>query len=250
MPGNGRNLRQFCYDESRGSRQAGYSGQTPAKKGMTAVMRLLRLFLRRAIFLIDAILRRCLGIYEFSQAPDCILRLARRSSHRTCSLPDGVTIHVGDPVLEIHLWNEHIPRMAEDGPDLRWGRAVYRAIRRSLEELAHYLQDSHNPAGIMALYGEASILLPMERQSMTDLLRALGFDILVLPRPAGPAGRIKRFLDHAYNRAVIWAFQPASLRDKRLSGASRIEFWMSRQTLLARYGKPATDPAGRTATAP
>lgn len=209
---------------------------------MVHVARLLSPLTRRAILLIDAILRRCLGITEFSRAPDCILRLARRASHRTHQLSDGAVVHAGDPILEIHLWNEHIPHMNDAGPDLRWARAVYRRIRFSLEELARYVQTERAPAGVTALFGEASILLSLERQSMTDLLEALGFDIIVLPRPTGPGGRLKRFLDHAYNRAVIWAFQPPSARNKSVLGATRIEFWMSRQTLLGHYGSPSTAP--------
>lgn len=215
---------------------------------MVHVARLLSPLARRAILLIDAVLRRCLGIIEFSHAPDCILRVARRASHRTHRLSDGVVVQAGDPVLEIHLWNEHIPRMNDAGPDLRWARAVYRRIRFSLEELARYVQTDRAPAGLTALFGQASILLSLERQSMTDLLEALGFDIIVLPRPTGPGGRLKRFLDHAYNRAVIWAFQPPSARDKSVLGATRIEFWMSRQALLARYGSPSTAPEASLAS--
>ena len=55
---------------------------------------------RRLIFGLDDQLRRCEGIYAFSQDPHCLLRIARGASQKERTLADGTIIHAGDAVIE------------------------------------------------------------------------------------------------------------------------------------------------------
>lgn len=193
---------------------------------------------REAIFALDALLRQLQGIHEFSQEPDCVLRIARRRSRQTRVLSDGTVVRVGDPIVELHFWNEHIPRMGLAGPDLTWGLRFYRRLRRSLLELARYASRAPEMGDVVAFRGESSLAAEVGWERYAEVLTSLGFDFNPLP-PANIWQRIASFFEHLYVWALIWAFNPVSLRGKRLLTAGRGELWISRARLLERYAPAA-----------
>ena len=69
---------------------------------------------------LDRALRSCYAITEFTDDPKCVLRLGHSTARHQVVLSDGVTVHIGDPVGTVHLWNEHLPRFRDRGPDIGW----------------------------------------------------------------------------------------------------------------------------------
>lgn len=193
---------------------------------------------RGAILLLDTLLRRRQGIYEFSQDPHCVLRITRRQSHEEQVLSDGTVVHVGDPIVELHFWNEHIPRMPAAGPDLTWGLQFYRRLHRSLRDLAGYVSHAPELAGVVAVHGESSFTSEIGWEQYAGALSKLGFDFEPVPPPANLWERIARFSEHLHVWALVWAFNPGSLKGKRLLAAERGEIWISRASLLERYAEP------------
>ncbi len=183
---------------------------------------------------LDVLLRWAYGIREFSSDPECIFRIARERSPETVWLSDGTVVVRGDPVLGLHFWNEHIPPMGPAGPDFAWGLKFYRRLGKSLRALARYLRSHDEFGDIVALYGEVSFPAEPGLGRYGRLLRTLGFDFKPFP-PPGPLGRVGRFFQHLYTWALIWVFNPASLRHKNLLAAERGRLWISRAELLRRY---------------
>jgi hypothetical protein len=62
------------------------------------------------IYRLDALLRHLYQIREFTDDPNRVLRLAIKQAVTPLSLSDGTGIMPGDPVGELHLWNDHVPR--------------------------------------------------------------------------------------------------------------------------------------------
>ena len=60
------------------------------------------------IYRLDALLRHFYRIREFTDDPNCLLRLAMKPASTPLSLSDGTMIMPGDPVGELHLWNDHL----------------------------------------------------------------------------------------------------------------------------------------------
>ena len=85
---------------------------------------------------LDPMLRRAHRVQEFTQDPQCVLRVALGFSNRDLQLSDGTWIRRGDPIVELHLWNERIPRMPPEGPDLAWSLRFYRRLVASLRLVA------------------------------------------------------------------------------------------------------------------
>lgn len=211
---------------------------------MHRILQLPERLARRIILVLDALLRRRFGIYEYTQDPECVLRIALRRSHSTCTLSDGTVIQEGAPIVELHFWNEHIPRMGPAGPDLAWGLRFYRRLRKSLAELARYVNQTPEMKGVVAFRGESSFAAEVGWERYADVMRRLGFEFRPLP-PQNAWQRFVGFFEHLYVWALIWAFNPVSLRGKRLLTAARGELWISRQRLLERYlPTEAAQPVG------
>jgi hypothetical protein len=102
-----------------------------------------------AIKKLDRLLRRLLGIHEFSREPDCMLRYSRARSESSLTLPNGEKVKTGDPILELHFWNERIDRRHHPNSSpspLRF------SLRRSLALLAEQLRSNQCFADIKVVH--------------------------------------------------------------------------------------------------
>ncbi len=190
---------------------------------------------RRVILGLDRLLRTVYGIREFSADPECILRIARERSPQTVRLADGTLVVKGAPGIGLHFWNEHIPPIDPAGPDLAWGLKFYRRLRKSLQALAEYIDANNDLNDAVALWAEVSFPAEPGLGRYDRLLEALGFEFKPLPPPAGLPGRVGRFFQHLYAWALIWTFNPPSLRRKNLLAAERGRLWISKAELLRRH---------------
>ena len=66
---------------------------------------------------LDTVLRRFHQVHEFSDAPDCMFRIALGRAREEALLSDGTVVHAGDPLGMLHCWNKRL-RFSSAGPDL------------------------------------------------------------------------------------------------------------------------------------
>lgn len=183
---------------------------------------------------VDTLLRRFYGVYEFSPDPECVLRVGLAPARAEICLSDGTRIAPGEPVGICHFWNEHLPRFAARGPDLRWAKTVQRRMRLSLHQLALHIGDDPAWGEVKAVMGEPA-LARLRAYQMRRLALRYGFDMV----PADSSG-LKQLHELGEN-LLLWsfarAFNPAALR-RHVFLRKRYELWMSRPALLARYTAP------------
>ncbi len=189
--------------------------------------------MRTLIGLFDAFLRKLYGVFEFNDQPGQIFRLQREHAPMEIYLSDGTHLHKGDPILMLHLWNEHIPPIGPRGPDFVWAKNSLELLRTSLEELALWLKGDPDFSPIKALCGDTALVPPSDARSAGRLLRRLGFDLI--PRRSF-LGRFGEFWENLYAWSLMWAFNPTSLRKKQLIKLRRTWVCISRQKLIAMYG--------------
>ncbi len=195
--------------------------------------------LTRALVLgIDAILYALLRVEEFSTRQDCILRIALRRSDREFHLPGDVDIRPGEVFGELHLWNEHLPHLRDYPSELAWAAHLTRLMASSLGEFAHYVENDPRFEKIQAFRGETAIGLKRSRQLAERPILRLGFIRLPEQKP-GLGRRFALFWENLYSMALIWTFHPDIIRGKRLWQMERLQIWMTRKTLMARYGPDA-----------
>lgn len=183
--------------------------------------------------LIDRILRRATHIFEFSDAPGCILRIARTTSPRSISLSDGVRLLPGDPLIGLHLWNERVPRASRGKADLQWGLEFTRSIHASLQILARYLE-AHREYQALALYGEAGFIEGERAEQVSRVLARLGFDVIPLAQPGWNLLSVA-FWANLFSWWLMATFNPVSLEGKTFAHLRRYQLWMSRARLREKY---------------
>src|SRR5690348_9606871 len=92
----------------------------------------LRWLAKRSIQALDRMLRRCHGVHEYTDDPECMIRIAWRTARHDILLRDGTIVRSGDAIVELHLWNQQLPPIPPPGPGIAWGAAADRQVRRSL----------------------------------------------------------------------------------------------------------------------
>lgn len=199
--------------------------------------------LRALVRALDRHLRRRQGIFEFAADPDCVLRIALQTSGRHFVLPDGTRIGSGDPVVDLHLWNENLPRMESAGADLAWSAGMRHRVEASLARLAAWLQ-AHPEHAVVAVRARTPFVGQGDGRAMERIAIGYGFD--PVPRePGGPFSRLHDLGENVLIWALVWVYNPGGLRAKRFM-RRRHEFWISRRRFLDRYGAATpVNAAGR-----
>jgi hypothetical protein len=189
--------------------------------------------MRTLIRSFDAFLRRFLGIVALSSDPACLLRVRIKRAAHAVSLPGGL-VPAGAEVLELHLWNERVPPIPPAGPDLAWARQTQRLFLGSLREAARQLREDSGMAGVQAVAGTTVLIYGADGVARSKLMQSLGFRVFPVH---SPLGRFGEFWENSYTRALMWAYNPTSVKDLRISNMRRDEFWMAHGEFLDRFGR-------------
>jgi hypothetical protein len=181
---------------------------------------------------LDALQRRILGVVEFSDDPGCLLRIQLKRTSRPLIFPDQA-IPTGELALYLHLWNEHLPTLPPEGPDLAWAVRLRRSLVASLCAVARHLQNEVQLEDVRAVGGATALFSPGERSGGERAIRRLGFAVIPAHRPLG---RFGEFWENLYATWLMWTFNPGSLRYRKMLSRRRAEIWMPVDEFLRRYG--------------
>jgi hypothetical protein len=186
----------------------------------------------------DRLLCKLYGIYIFSDDPNGVIRLQRGKTPHPLSL-SGQTIQSGEPVLNIHLWNDHLPPLPAGGPDLVWAKKSERLFLLSLQDVAVYI--NQNPAldGVRAIGGTTIILYSAHSDSGERIIRRLGF---TAQPHRGKLGKVGNFIDNLYSWVLIWTYNPQGLSYHQLETIRRTDIWISREDFLERFAAKIPAP--------
>lgn len=187
--------------------------------------------MRAAVRALDRRLRKKLNIVEFSDDPDCLFRIRLCEAYRDLPLPDG-TVARGEPVAEIHWWNEHLPPVDADGLDLKWAVSMRRKLVTTHREMAQ--QVLHNPdwSAVRAV-GTTTALFPAgEGTAWERKMNRLGY--IVIPHE-NPSGRFAEFFESVWAWLIWRTYQSGTLRVLSPFEISRSDFWMSAANMVRMY---------------
>jgi hypothetical protein len=189
---------------------------------------------------IDMRLRARGGVYEYSASPDCVFRIQNVASREALVLSDGTQVRPGEPIINLHLWNEQLPIVPKQGATLAWARQMSRAVELSLRELALYVAAHYDLNTVVAVRANISLGSAEQSEQIARIVARYGLE------RAGPAHRrsIPEHL-HCFGENVLIslmviarnkaAFRAGSLR------RNRTPVYMSRRKLESRFGSP-TEP--------
>ncbi|MFT3977725.1 MAG: hypothetical protein QM688_11505 [Sphingomonas bacterium] len=201
--------------------------------------------LRAAVRSLDRFLSRLGGVEEYGACEECLFRIARTRLRGpvgpACPVRD---LDAGDLVLDLHLWNERLPRAGATGPDLAWAVAFRRRMRQSFRELAGYVGRHPELAEVRAVRAHCAIASPRSRDKMEHVLAGFGFSRDAVTRPPGAASILYGFLNSIWLWAMVWTFNPGCLRGRTLLRSSD-DYWISWRAFAERFEADAMGQGGR-----
>jgi hypothetical protein len=192
-----------------------------------------RPWLARLVFGIDRVLRRRLGVVEYTTHPRCILRISVVRLTHPIVLADGTRAACGDCALDLHLWNEQIPPMPSGGASIAWGRRMALAFETSLRELVRYLDGRRELDGVAILRADMVISRAYHGTQIGRLMSHYGFEVVP---PCGPVTfreRARRLGQNILVTLMMMAYHGGG-RDR--FARDRVQLAMSRRALVRRYG--------------
>jgi hypothetical protein len=195
----------------------------------------------RAIWALDHRLRERQGIYEYTDRADCLFRIQRERAPHSFLFADGTRVGTGDPIIGLHLWNEHIPTMGRRGPTVVWARRTLRAMDASLRELASFLQRRNEYDNVAAFYGNMCLGTASQCEQLARIVAHYGFEVIA-NREAPFSGSLHQLGQSILIALLALATNPASLRTAVLR-RFRERLILSRATLESRYGAGVSLPA-------
>lgn len=182
---------------------------------------------------IDGHLRRQQAIYEFSDNPACIFRLQELRLQQAVALADGSVFNPGERVLDLHLWNEHIPHL--EAHPLRWARRMSECLHTSLRELARYLHERPDLSDIVAIRANMSFGTAEQTAQLVRIASRYGFETVAGPEILTAGQRLHRFGENILITLFVLARNRAAIRRDSLWRSRTLAF-LSRAALEQRYG--------------
>lgn len=194
----------------------------------------------------DRLLQRWHGVFEYSTDPLCVFRIQPDMSDRNIVLGDGTSVSVGDRILNLHLWSEHVPPMALTGPTIGWARRYAHGLEYSLQLLSEYLSGQPQYSGVVAI--RATLMVASRRNigQMVRIVRHCGFESLPGDERHSWAGRIHQFADNVLGLLLCVAVSPRSARGEVLRRV-RSQVMLSRHLLDQRYTEQQSPSATNSA---
>ncbi|HUB65040.1 MAG TPA: hypothetical protein VL996_11470 [Methylocella sp.] len=182
---------------------------------------------------LDRHLRRRQAIFEFSTNPHCIFRVQELHLDQAFILSDGTSCLPGSLVLDLHLWNEHIPHL--DTHALRWARQMSECLDFSLRELAQYLKWRSDLADVLAIRANMGFGTPQQTAQLVRISGRYGFEPIAVPKMRSLGEHMHRFGENILISFIVLAWNKAALRPDSL-WRDRTQVFLSRAVLDQRYG--------------
>jgi hypothetical protein len=188
--------------------------------------------IEHAVFGLDRWLRQRQGVCEYSENPHCLFRMQPGKAEVEVVLADGTRVAPGATVLNLHLWNEHVPPMSDGGATLNWARALARDVDLSLRELAFHLRWTRNLDDVVALRCDMRLGTAGQSAQLARIAARYGFE----PAEIGVQDRrsVQRLAENMFIMLLVLAANPAALRPTILQRNHTLVY-LSRLALQRRY---------------
>ena len=192
--------------------------------------------LRRLVFALDGVLCRCQSIVEYTSDPNCILRIRLTSLNSDIVLSDATCGRAGDRIIDLHFWNEHIPRMPKQGASIAWARRMHLCFRNSLRELARYLASRPDLDDVSIIRCNMGLGGPERSAQVVRLIARYGFEQVPGAAAMTMSERMRCFGENILISLMVWVHNAAALRRDTLR-RGRTQVFLSRRVLEQRYGR-------------
>ena len=204
----------------------------------------------RAALRLDDFLRRSHRVTEYSSDPRCVFRMQIDEARQDAVLADGVSIHRGDKIVDLHLWNEHVPVIPPEGPTIAWGRRMSSCMNFSLCQLEAFLASRPEFDQVAMIRCKLAVATLIRTRQLLRMMQHFGFEIAPDGDGASWGRKLHEFGENILALLLLTAVNPESAR---LSVLWRIrsQVLVSRDNFERRYGgrggtNGSPDPVGNS----
>ncbi len=192
--------------------------------------------LNTLVSMIDGALRARQEIFEYCNDPHCVFRLQLAAATSDIVLADGTRVPAGSRLLNLHLWNEHIPPFPARGPTLGWARGMCRDLATSLEELAAFVARNPDLQEVAAVGGKMMFGSTEQTQLVAHFAERYGFVRAIDPAPDHPiADWLHLVGENILVSMIVMAQNPAAFRADFFH-RDRVRVYLHRSELMRRFG--------------
>jgi len=153
------------------------------------------------------------------------------------TLSDGTSIVPGSPILDLHLWNEHMPIMPADGPTVGWARHVSRGIETSLRDLVCYLKRRPDLDDVAAVRANMCLGTSEQSAQLIRLSARYGFEVAlgsVVTSGTSSLQMLHRIGENVFIFLLVLATNPIAAKTPVLRRSHALAY-LSRAILERRY---------------
>lgn len=190
-------------------------------RAMTSVVRAATLPVRW----IDRALLAHYRIFEFTDDPQCILRVNLAPSPSDITLRDGTHVSRGEVLAELHLWSQRSMRV-QSGVELR------RRMHGSFGSFARFARSDPRFAALRAVLMRTSACDQFPRPLVKKIAEGWGFEID--ERPRSRAERFSDFWDNVYITLLGLAYPSRGIHLRRR--LERLSIWISMRRMIELHG--------------
>ncbi len=191
-------------------------------------------WIARGALRIDDWLRRWNRVCEYSNDPRCIFRMQVDVARQDVALSDGTLLRRGDRLINIHVWNEHVPAAPPEGPTIGWARRWAGAMDASLRQLSEFLAKHREFDDVVAVRAYAAVATARTESQLSKIMEHCGFETIPDNRQISWAERLHRAGENVLGLLFVLAVTPA-IAHTGILWRTRSESLISRRSLDQRY---------------
>jgi hypothetical protein len=205
-----------------------------------------RPWLAKAVFALDARLRRHHRVLEYSTHPLCVFRLDIVRASRAFVLRDGTRLRPGQRIARLHFWNEQMPPLPQKGATIGWARRMQQRIALSLHELADYLSSRPELSDISVVSGDIACGSRAHSEQFARIMARYGFETIAEHEHLSIGEHAHQFGENILISLIVFAQNARAHRRDSLK-RDRVPICISCRSLAQRFSTAGerTFPAGK-----
>lgn len=184
---------------------------------------------------LDDFLRRSNRVNEYSTDPCCVFRMQLDRAEQDFVLADGTQVCHGQDIINLHLWNEHIPVIPPDGPTVAWGRRMSSCMNFSMCRLAAFLACRSEFDRVAGVRFKTAVATANRTGQLLRIMQHFGFEIMPDAADVSWGRKLHEFGENILALLLLTAVNPESVRLSVLWRV-RSQVLLSRKEFERRYG--------------
>ena len=166
----------------------------------------------QAALRLDDFLRRSHRVTEYCSDPRCVFRMQMEKAGRDVVLTDGTQVHRAEFVINLHLWNEHVPVIPPEGPTVAWGRRMSSCMNFSMRQLAAFLECRPEFDRVAGVRFKTAVATASRTTQLMRIMQHFGFEIMPTGAAVSWPRKLHEFGENILALLLLTAVNPGSAR--------------------------------------